>query len=250
VSARRAATWAVLVAALFGAAALGLRAATAAPGVDAGVVPAAPSASVIAVPPPITAAPMTSAPRSTSGPVAGEPPAPEPVPQATVREGLISDLDPLAAPVAPTRLVVPALDVDAPVDEIGLIPGSDRLEIPAEVATAGWYGFGAGLDAAIGSVVVAGHVDDYRQGTGVFHDLWRVPLGATVSVTGDDGRVRRYEVVARRRYDKEELPAEVFAADVDRRLVLVTCGGEFDELTRHYEDNVVVYAVPVPLGAR
>jgi len=27
-------------------------------------------------------------------------------------------------------------------------------------------------------------------------------------------------------------------------LVLLTCGGAFDEATHHYADNVVVYAVP------
>ncbi len=35
--------------------------------------------------------------------------------------------------------------------------------------------------------------------------------------------------------------------DVEARLLLVTCGGDFDQETRHYSDNVVVYAVP--LGA-
>ena len=29
-----------------------------------------------------------------------------------------------------------------------------------------------------------------------------------------------------------------------RALVLITCGGEFDETTGHYDDNVVVVATP------
>jgi hypothetical protein len=31
---------------------------------------------------------------------------------------------------------------------------------------------------------------------------------------------------------------------VPTRLLLVTCGGEFDRRTGHYERNVVVFAVP------
>ena len=47
------------------------------------------------------------------------------------------------------------------------------------------------------------------------------------------------------RYAKASLPAaDVFARDVEPRLVLVTCGGAFDPATRHYADNVVAYAVP------
>jgi hypothetical protein len=31
-------------------------------------------------------------------------------------------------------------------------------------------------------------------------------------------------------------------------LTLITCGGPFDARTRHYRDNVVVTAEPVPAG--
>ena len=52
-------------------------------------------------------------------------------------------------------------------------------------------------------------------------------------------------MVGLRRYPKATLPvADVFAGDVEPRLVLVTCGGAFDPVSRHYADNVVAYAVP------
>ena len=37
---------------------------------------------------------------------------------------------------------------------------------------------------------------------------------------------------------------DLFRQDVRARLLLVTCGGEFDRRTGHYERNVVVFAVP------
>ena len=55
-----------------------------------------------------------------------------------------------------------------------------------------------------------------------------------------------YVVQARRRFAKDDLPwRDLFRQDVEARLLLVTCGGDFDPATRHYTDNVVVYAVPV-----
>ena len=59
------------------------------------------------------------------------------------------------------------------------------------------------------------------------------------------GESTGYTVMARRSYAKTSLPvAEVFATAVSPRLVLLTCGGAFDQATHHYADNIVVYAVP------
>ena len=40
------------------------------------------------------------------------------------------------------------------------------------------------------------------------------------------------------------LPREVLRARGVPRLVLITCGGPFDQVRRSYRDNLVVYAVP------
>jgi len=46
---------------------------------------------------------------------------------------------------------------------------------------------------------------------------------------------------------KARLSAElgVFDQVVPERLVLITCGGKFDPVARHYADNLVVVAEPV-----
>ena len=44
---------------------------------------------------------------------------------------------------------------------------------------------------------------------------------------------------------KRELPPRLFARRGKPALALVTCGGAFDEATRTYAENVVVWAVPV-----
>jgi hypothetical protein len=43
---------------------------------------------------------------------------------------------------------------------------------------------------------------------------------------------------------KQNLPPDIFSRNGKPRLVIVTCGGPFDQAIRHYRDNVVVTAVP------
>ena len=54
-----------------------------------------------------------------------------------------------------------------------------------------------------------------------------------------------WTVTARRTIDKEALEADdLFTRTGPARLVLVTCGGEFDADVRSYRSNVVVVADP------
>jgi hypothetical protein len=64
-------------------------------------------------------------------------------------------------------------------------------------------------------------------------------------VTGAAGQVSRYRVVTRQLLVKRQVPlAELFTRAGAPRLVLLTCGGPFDETARSYRDNLVVVAEP------
>ena len=64
-------------------------------------------------------------------------------------------------------------------------------------------------------------------------------------MTASDGSTAAYAVATVTYYPKQELPTEaLFAREGTRALVLITCGGNFDETTGHYDDNVVVVATP------
>jgi len=184
-----------------------------------------------------TAAPTPPAPRRS------EPPRSAPAPRRTgiAAQGIRPD-----ASFAPDRVRVAALGVDAPVarEEVG---GKGELSLPQDPRTVGWWGAGAAPGAPVGTIVLAGHVDSEQQGAGALYPLARTPVGARVVVSGAGGEAT-YVVQGRRRYAKDALPwRDLFRQDVEARLLLVTCGGDFDQATRHYSDNVVVYAVP--LGA-
>ena len=143
----------------------------------------------------------------------------------------------------PTSVRIGAIGVDAPVTPVGLEP-SGEMEIPESVAQVGWYRLGA-VPGRPGSAVLAGHVDSRSQGRGAFFALSAVEPGTQVTVTDVRGAEHQFEVVARRQFPKDGLPADLFSNTGDARLALITCGGDFNGATRSYRDNVVVYAVAV-----
>jgi hypothetical protein len=197
-----------------------------------------------AVPSSVLPTMSASAPSAASA----EPPGASSTARVPIRDGDLAAYGAEAAPAAdaPARLRIPSLGVDAPVDGVGIDARSGEVAIPDRVSRVGWYRFGPGWSANAGSIVVAGHVDSAAEGKGAFFRLGDLKSGDTVTLTGTDGRDRAFEVVARERYRKTAIPLErYFARDGAVRLTLITCGGPFDEATRHYRDNVVVTATLV-----
>jgi len=148
------------------------------------------------------------------------------------------------AVVPPVGLRIPAIDVTATVNPVGVDRNGD-FAVPPSIDEVGWYKFGPGVEATAGSVVIAGHVDSAEQGRGAFFRLRELDRGDRLTVKGDDGVTRTYRVVAREEYRKTKIPLDrYFARDGKPRLTLITCGGPFDRDAGHYRDNIVVTAVP------
>jgi sortase (surface protein transpeptidase) len=159
-----------------------------------------------------------------------------------VRSALLQDYRPPRSP-APTSLRIDAIGLVAPVAAVGVEADGRSIEVPADVGTIGWYRFGP-VPGADGSAVLLGHVDSHVQGAGAFFRLRELRPGDLVTVRFADDARASFRVVGRRSFPKDELPTELFHRGGRPVLTLVTCGGAFDETTRTYADNVVVFAVP------
>jgi hypothetical protein len=46
-------------------------------------------------------------------------------------------------------------------------------------------------------------------------------------------------------YDKDSLPDKLWRKSGPETLALITCGGDYNRSTRRYEQNIVIYAVPI-----
>ncbi|MGB8994721.1 MAG: class F sortase [Pseudonocardiaceae bacterium] len=182
----------------------------------------------------IIAAGVGSATRVTVAPQVGAVPpaaqqAPQPGPTATSVE-------------IPHRLMLPSLRVDAPIVPVSTLPRGG-LAVPADPDVLGWWQGGTRPGSGQGTVVIDGHVDTAVDGPGALFHLRELRPGDPVVLSTDHGP-RTYVVAALRSFVKADLPAEVFASSGQPRLVIITCGGPFNERTRQYADNVVAYAVP------
>ena len=197
-------------------------------GTDAGVVPAAVQASAEA------SAPGDG--RAASAGAAG-PGVARAVPTAPTAA------DTAAPGTVPVAIELPGHGAGAPVVPTATGPDG-AVTVPDPPSTVGWWSPGALAGAASGTTVLVGHVDSAASGLGVFAVLRDVAVGERVLLRGADGRLLTYQVTGRRQAGKAALPADLFAPGGPPRLALVTCGGRFDRATRHYTDNVVVYAIP------
>ncbi|HEX4290073.1 MAG TPA: class F sortase [Trebonia sp.] len=170
------------------------------------------------------------------------------LPQAALLQALPVPTGPIeaappsgAAQVAePASLVIPSIGVRTALVHLGLTSGG-ALQVPPTAAVAGWY-TGSPRPGAIGSAVVAGHIDSV-SGPGVFFRLSQLQHGDRVYVRRADGTLAVFAVTQVQSYAKDAFPtAAVYGAVPDPELRLITCGGTFDYTTRSYLSNTVVYA--------
>jgi predicted outer membrane protein len=150
-----------------------------------------------------------------------------------------------ATPDRPAMLALPSVDVTAPVIAVGVSKGN--LQVPDDPAQVGWWAFSAEAGAGTGSVIMDGHVDTASGGPGALYrmGIGKLQLGDRITVTTTRGHQVNYRIYAQSVYVKAAgLPADIFAATHEPRLVLITCGGAFDSAGKTYADNVVVYARP------
>jgi sortase (surface protein transpeptidase) len=141
----------------------------------------------------------------------------------------------------PARVRIPAIDVDAAVLPLA-VDGQGVLPPPSTNVDTGWWRAGPEPGEA-GPAVIVGHVDG-REGPAVFFRLRQLAPGDEIAVDRVDGSTAVFTVERVEHHAKDTFPTEaVYGRTPDARLRLVTCGGEFDRSTRHYIDNVVVFAV-------
>ncbi len=143
---------------------------------------------------------------------------------------------------APTRVRVPKLNIDAPVDSAGIDTTKGLLAVPVNISRLGWWVDGASPVDATGTVLIAGHVDSARVGRGAFFRLKDARAGDRIEViTG--GKTVAYKVQSLRSIVKKAIPATVYSQRLGKRLVLVTCGGPFDTNAGSYQNNIIITAV-------
>ncbi|MFI7382441.1 class F sortase [Streptomyces sp. NPDC049813] len=141
----------------------------------------------------------------------------------------------------PQRVRIPAIQVDAPVTQVGLdAEGWVDAPPPEDPNLAGWF-TGAVAPGENGTAVVVGHVDNQR-GPAVFYGLGSLKKGNHIEVARADGRTAIFEIYGIDVFAKAHFPGtKVYGSTGAPELRVITCGGGFSEHSG-YTGNVVVFA--------
>jgi Sortase domain len=168
-----------------------------------------------------------------SAPPAAASPSPSPVYKPEPAESM--------PPSRPVTLEIPRLKVRTELLSLGRNPDGS-LEVPsaAQAQQAGWYRYGA-APGALGSAVIAGHSGS-GTGPAVFSRLGELVPGDHVTVLRRDRRVAVFRIDRVERVDQGRFPTRrVYGKVSYPGIRLITLGGEPDDATGRYAQNVIAY---------
>jgi hypothetical protein len=169
--------------------------------------------------------------------------APQASPAAAGATGPSAGRGPSLRRSVPVSVSIPAIGVHTRLLRLGVNPDG-TMQVPSlstQPGLAAWYRYSV-TPGQIGASVLEGHVDTYH-GAAVFYRLGALRPGNRIAVTLADGVTAIFRVTGVRRYLKSVFPAKaIYGGARFAALRLITCGGAFDDATRHYLGSTVVFA--------
>jgi LPXTG-site transpeptidase (sortase) family protein len=145
----------------------------------------------------------------------------------------------------PVRLKIPVINVDAPVESVGLLEGG-VMGLPKSIVDVAWFNSGT-IPGEVGSAVFAGHYGWKNNQRAVFDTLYTLRKGDKVFVEDEKGIITPFVVRETRRYNSNSDAKDVFvSSDGKAHLNLVTCEGEWNKETKSYSTRLVVFTDKSP----
>jgi sortase (surface protein transpeptidase) len=142
----------------------------------------------------------------------------------------------------PLRLVIPAIEIDASIESVGVRPDGD-VATPAynPWEDVGWYDLGP-LPGERGSAVIDGHLDRPGGYPAVFWRLRDMQVGDDVQVTSSAGLTLHFRVIRIAYYPPDQAPLQdIFGNLGGRYLNLITCAGDWIAREHQTTLRLVVY---------
>ncbi|MEV6577472.1 class F sortase [Streptomyces sp. NPDC051582] len=143
----------------------------------------------------------------------------------------------------PDRIEIPDIEVDAPLDTVGLdAQGVMREPDFAKPDDAAWYKDGP-TPGERGAAAIVGHMDTPQAPRAVFFNLKSLKKDEKIEVHRADGTTAVFAVDEVDTYEKDAFPTDKVYGDThgSAQLRLITCGGNLTA-DRHWDSNVVVFA--------
>jgi hypothetical protein len=120
------------------------------------------------------------------------------------------------------------------------------LDVPDDVAAAGWWSGGSRVGDPFGATLLAGHVDSVELGLGAYAELLAVRPRQRIRLSSAHLE-QQFVIHSLRLIAKGDIARDprLWSPRGDRRLVLVTCAPPYDPARGGYQRLAVVTALPV-----
>ena len=140
----------------------------------------------------------------------------------------------------PSRLMIPAINVDAAIESVGLT-SQGAMAVPAGPADAAWFDLGP-RPGESGSAVIAGHEGWKDNIKAVFDDLYKLQKGDKIYVEDEQGATTTFVVSGMQTYDQNGDASGIFSStDGKAHLNLITCEGTWNAAENSYSNRLVVF---------
>lgn len=165
-------------------------------------------------------------------------PVPLVVPASVVQHPVVVT-DPVTLPV---RLKIPAIGVDATVEDIGLTK-LGTMGVPAGPDNVGWFDLGP-RPGVLGNAVIDGHFGFWKNGQAtVFNKINKLRSGDQILIEDVKGAITTFVVREVRTYAQNADASSVFnSSDGKAHLNLITCEGIWNAAKQSFPDRLVVFA--------
>jgi sortase (surface protein transpeptidase) len=142
----------------------------------------------------------------------------------------------------PVRLIIPAIDVNAAVEPVGVLSNGDLATAAKNPwDDVGWFESGT-HPGKLGSAVIDGHLDRPGGYPAVFWHLREMRIGDVVMVVDAGGKTLRFHVIGIVFYPSQNAPVQqIFGNAGGSFLNLITCAGDWIPRQHQTTLRLVVY---------
>lgn len=150
----------------------------------------------------------------------------------------------LAANIAvPNWLVIPSINVDAPVKPVG-VNAKSGLGVPSDAVHVAWYKYGP-RPGMTGTAVIDGHLDTWNTPQAVFYNLNKLTPGDQVEIKTTAGQTITFKVTRVQNFPYNATDAEIAGLYQSTSSVpglnLITCAGDWMTGKGMYTERLVVF---------
>ena len=161
---------------------------------------------------------------------------------------------PAPTPGLPVTLQIPALKINSPIMQVGLVSGAvgtpcdpTKKTAPCNTNASAWYN-GSVRPGEPGDAVIDGHVDWYGPAgsnhdiPAVFAHLDQLKVGDAITITADDGIARTFLVSALITLPYPQQPLQTYVTSGPAMVTLITCAGVYVSVAEGMNRRLYVQA--------